>query len=288
VRDLLQLIVAGLSQGAVYGLVAVGFVTVYSVSGVINLLQGQFSAIAAFIAITLRAMGFNLAVACLVGIALVIVLSVVVERTAVRRLYHAPSERIIIATLGLLITAEGVTLLLWGPASRGLPPFTAGYVNWSGVVISKQSLWILGVTVVIGGALWWYFMGTQVGKAFRASSEQPVASRLVGISPARMYRTGFVLAGALGGVAGIVVSSVQLTSWDTGLTLGLEGFVAAGLAGFVSVPGALAGGVFLGIVEAMTARYISSGWASAIAFVLLIVMLIVRPQGLTKMSTVRV
>jgi len=285
--DLLQLVTSGLFQGAVYGLVAIGFVTVYSVSGVVNLLQGQFCAIAAFIAITLTSAGWGLAAACAVGLSGVVVLAIVVERVAIRPIYSAAPERILVATFGLLITAEGATLLIWGPASRGLPPFTAGNLD-IGIVIPKQSLWIGAFAVVVSVALWVFFERTKTGKAFRACAEQPVAARLVGISPRTMYRVGFILAGVVGALGGLVVSPVQLTAWDTGLVLGLKGFVAASLAGLISVPGALAGGLVLGVLESLTAGYISSGWSSAIAFVVLLAVLVGRPNGLVRARAVRV
>jgi branched-chain amino acid transport system permease protein len=280
VRDLLQLLTSGSAQGLTYGLIAIGFVSVYSVSRVINIAQGQFAAVAGLLAITLCRHNVPLLAACSVAILATTALALVIERVVIAPTYGAPPVRHIVLTLGVLIALEGATLLIWGPDSAGLQPFTSGTLSAGGVVVPAQDAWIVAVTVLVAAALWVFATRTRAGKAFRACAEQPVAARLVGISPSHVYRVGFALAGAVGAIGGLVISPVQLTSWDTGLTLGLKGFVAASLAGLVSVPGALAGGVVLGVAESLAAGYLNSGTADATAYLVLIVVLMVRPQGL--------
>jgi branched-chain amino acid transport system permease protein len=287
-RDLLQLLASGSAQGLTYGLIAIGFVSVYSVSRVINIAQGQFAAIAGLLGITLTRHAVPVLAACVVAIAATTVLALVLERIVIAPTYGAPPVRHIVLTLGVLISLEGATLLIWGPDSAGLPAFTSGNVSAGGVVVPAQDIWIGAVTALVAASLWIFATRTRAGKAFRACAEQPVAARLVGISPSHVYRIGFALAGAVGAIGGLVISPVQLTSWDTGLTLGLKGFVAASLAGLVSVPGALVGGLAVGVAESLAAGYISSGTADATAYLALIVVLMLRPQGLVRASKERV
>lgn len=278
--DFLQLAFSGLSQGAVYGLVAVGFVAVYSVTGVINLAQGEFAMLAGFLAIAMATGGVPLAAACLAAVAAVGVLAVVVERVAIAPAAGASTLTSIILTLGVSIALKAAALLVWGPDSRALPEFTTGTLQFGGVVVRPQELWALGVTALVGLGLYAFYERTTLGKALRACAQQPVAARLVGIPPARMSRLAFAVAGLSGAVAGVVVSPITFTDWESGLLLGLKGFVAASLAGLISIPGAIAGGLLLGVVESLSAGYLDSGLKDAIAFVILIAVLMLRPAGL--------
>jgi branched-chain amino acid transport system permease protein len=286
-RDLLQLVTSGLVQGAVYGLVAVGFVTVYAVSGIINLAQGQFAAMAAFAAIDLVGRGWPLPAAGAVAAAAVVVLAVLVDRVTLAPAHGATGTRYLMITLGVLLTLQGASLLAWGPDSRGLPAFSAGTLRFAGVTLPAQDAWIAGTAVLVAAGLWAYFTRTTAGRAFQACAQQPVAARLVGISPTRMRVRSVALAALVAAVGGLVVSPVQLVGWDSGLTLGLKGFVAASLAGLLSVPGALLGGVLLGVVESLAAGYASSGLSEALAYVLLIALLVARPQGLLRVAAAR-
>ena len=278
--DFLQLAFAGLAQGAVYGLVAVGFVAIFSVSGVINLVQGEFAVVAAFTAITLSASGVPLGLAVLLAIAVTVVLGAVVERVAIAPARGASTVTFIIITLGVSTAIRAIALLLWGPDSRALPEITSGIIDIGGVRIRPQDLWVLAITAAVALALSVFLDRTLTGKAFRSCSEQPKAARLMGISLAQMSLLSFLLAAATGAIAGILVSPTQFTTYESGLLLGLKGFVAASLAGLVSIRGAILGGLFLGVVESLGAGYLSSGLKDAIAFLVLIVVLIVRPSGL--------
>jgi branched-chain amino acid transport system permease protein len=280
VTDFLQLAFSGLSQGAAYGLVAVGFVAVYSVTGVINLAQGELAMLAGFVAIALVAAGVPLALACLAAVAVVGVLAVVIERVAIAPAAGASTLTYIILTLGVSIALKAAALLIWGPDSRALPDFSSGTLTLGGVVVRPQELWVLGLTALAGLGLYAFYERTTLGKALRACAQQPVAARLVGIAPARMSRLAFLVAGIAGAVAGVVVSPINFTDWESGLLLGLKGFVAASLAGLVSIPGAIGGGLLLGVVESLSAGYLSSGLKDAIAFVILIAVLMSRPHGL--------
>ncbi len=277
--DLLQLTVAGLSQGAIYALVAMGFVAIFSVSGVINLAQGEFAALAGLVALSVVGAGLPLPVAAMVALVSVAIVAVLMQRLTIAPVKNMTTLTSIILTLGVSTALKALMLLLYGPEGRGLPPLPGPDLVVGGVSIRAQELWILGVTAVVALAVTVFYDRTLMGKALRACSEQPVAAQLVGISPRTAATVAFAVAGLLGAVAGVLASPISLTQWDSGLILGLKGFVAATLGGLVSIRGAVLGGILLGVLESLVAGYIDSGYRDAVAFVLLIVVLVARPQG---------
>lgn len=277
--DLLQLLFAGLSQGAVYALIAIGFVAIFTVSGVINLAQGEFAALAGLVAISARASGLPLLVAALVAVLTVAVVAVVMERLTIAPVKRMTTLVSLILTLGVSTALKALMLLVYGPDAEGLEAITPGALTLAGVSIRYQDLWILLLAALVSVAVYWFYDRTLTGKALRACAEQPVAARLVGISLGRASLLSFLIAGSVGAVAGVLASPVYFTSWESGLILGLKGFVAATLGGLVSVRGAVLGGLVLGILETLTAGYISTGLRDAVAFLLLIVVLVVRPSG---------
>lgn len=278
--DLLQLVFAGLSQGAVYALIAIGFVAIFSVSGVINLAQGEFAALAGLVAISARASGLPLPVAAVVAVATVAVVAVVMERLTIAPVKAMTTLVSLILTLGVSTALKALMLLVYGPNAEGLEAITPGSATVAGVSIRYQDLWILLVAGVVSAAVSWFYDRTVTGKALRACAEQPVAARLVGISLGRASLISFLIAGVVGALAGVLASPVYFTSWESGLALGLKGFVAATLGGLVSVRGAVLGGLVLGVLETLTAGYVSTGLRDAVAFLLLIVVLVVRPAGI--------
>lgn len=285
----LQLLVGGVAQGAAYGLVAASFALVFSVTGVVNLAQGQFAAMAAFAAILLTGNeGWNLLVASFVALVGIGLFAYVVERTVIGNLYKAPPTTSIIVTLGLLIALEGATLISFGPEGRALPDYVAGSFTLGGVIIRWQQVVLVLAAVVVTAAMGVFMRYSMLGQALRACSQQPVAARLIGIPQRSMYRRTFVLAAVISGIAGLVISPDFTTTWDQGLLLGIKGFVAASLVGLVSVPGAIVAGVLVGVTESMASGYIGSGTFEAVTYVLLLGLLMVRPEGLQRGQAVRV
>ncbi|QJY50121.1 branched-chain amino acid ABC transporter permease [Pseudonocardia broussonetiae] len=277
--DLLQFTIAGLSQGAVYALVAMGFVAVFSVSGVINLAQGEFAALGGLVALSGVGAGLPMPLALVVALLVVGLVAVLMQRLAIAPVRRMTTLVSIILTLGVSTALKALMLLLYGPQGRGLPPLPGPDLVIGGVSVRAQELWILGVTAVVAVAVTVFYDRTMLGKALRACAEQPVAARLVGISPVAAATVAFAVAGLLGAIAGVLASPIQLTQWDSGLLLGLKGFVAATLGGLVSIRGAVLGGLVLGVLESLVAGYIDSGYRDAVAFVLLIVVLVARPEG---------
>ncbi len=277
--DLVQLVFSGLSVGAVYALIAVGFVAIYTVSEVINLAQGEFAALAGLIAISASASGLPLLAAVLLAVGSVAIVAVLVERLAIAPVRRMTTLTSIILTLGVSTVLKAVMLLVWGSEGRGLEPFPGGTVSILGISVRAQEVWILAITAVVALVLAWFYERTLWGKALRACASQPVAARLVGISLPRAAMVSFVIAGVTGAIAGVAASPIYFTSWESGLAIGLKGFVAATLGGLVSIRGAILGGLVLGVLENLVAGYVDTGLRDAVAFVVLILVLVVRPGG---------
>ncbi|MGO0576194.1 branched-chain amino acid ABC transporter permease [Ornithinimicrobium panacihumi] len=287
--DLLQLTFSGLAQGAVYGLVALGFVAIFAVREIVNLAQGEYASLAGLSAISAVAAGVPLLLAVVLVVPFVILVSVLIERVAIAPVKKMTPLVSIILTLGVSTAVKAIMLLVWGPEGRALPTFPGKDLLVGGVSIRSQELWILGIAAVVGYLVVWFYEHTIYGKALRACAEQPIAARLVGISPRQGTMVAFAIAGLVGAVAGVIGTPIYFASWESGLTLGLKGFVAATLGGLVSFRVAFLGGLFLGVLENWVAGYLDSGYRDAVAFIVLVLVLIIRPQGLAlRGSGVRV
>jgi branched-chain amino acid transport system permease protein len=292
--DLLQLVLSGLSVGGLYALVAVGFVTIHAVTGVINFAQGELAMAGALVAATLAGAGTPLPLAVSAGIAAGAAVGLAVDRATVwpalrRRRGGAVAEVVLILlTIGASIAIRGVALALWGSEPYALPPFTAGPpLDLAGAVVSRQTLWVLGLSAVTMIGLALFFTRTQVGAALRACAMNRDAARLAAVSPTRMSALAFGLSGAVAGLAGAAITPVSLATYDMGLLLGLKGFVSAVVGGLGSPAGAVVGALVLGVLESLGAGLVSSGYKDAIAFLALIVVLLVRPEGLFAVARLR-
>ncbi|PID96528.1 MAG: branched-chain amino acid ABC transporter permease [Actinomycetales bacterium] len=287
--NLLQLVFSGLAQGAVFGLIALGFVAIFAVREIVNLVQGEYAALAGLAAISAVAAGLPLLVAVLAVIPLVVVVAVLLERLTIAPIKNMTPLTSIILTLGVSIAVKALMLLIWGPESKALPAFPGEDFTLGGVYIRSQELWILAIGALVAYGVIWFYEHTLRGKALRACAEQPIAARLVGVSPRTATVVAFGVAGLVGAVAGVIGSPIYLSGWDSGLTLGLKGFVAATLGGLVSFRVAMMGGLILGVLENLVAGYLSSGYRDAVAFIVLVLVLLFRPHGLAgKSSGVRV
>lgn len=278
--DFLQLTVAGLSQGTVYALLAVGLISVYTVRNVINIAQGDYATLAGFGAIWLTVAGMPLILSMVVAIMSVTAVSIFVERVVIARVKNMTVLVSLIVTLGVSILLEAAMLVIWGPEALRLPALPGDDLLIGGVIIRSQDLWMVAALVVVGGGIVLFYEKTKWGKALRACAEQPVAARIVGISPAKASVVAFAIAGLVGAVAGVVYSPIYLTIWSGGLLLGLKGFVAAVLGGLTSFRAAIVGALLLGALESYVAAYLNSGFRDAVAFFILIAVLVFRTEGL--------
>jgi branched-chain amino acid transport system permease protein len=275
-----QVFAGGLTVGAIYALVALGFSIIFNASHVINFAQGEFVMIGGMSAVSLLATGLPLPLALGGAIVITAIVGLLVEKLAVARARRADVVTLIIITIGASIFLRGLAQLVWDKSVHRLPPLSGERpLTVLGATIVPQNLWVFGATVVIVGALTWFFHRTRLGKAMLATSHNKLAAQLVGIDVGKVLFASFGLAAALGAVAGVLIAPIAFTSYDAGIMLGLKGFAAAILGGLGSFPGAIAGGLTLGILESVGAGYVSSAYKDAIAFVIILVVLFLRPDG---------
>ena len=290
-QNYVQLILDGLRAGSIYALMAMGFVVVYSVTGIINFAQGEFVMLGAMICLSVDAMNLPLSpalkmiAAIAAGVLLTTGIGILMERLTIYPARRSGAVTLIIITIGVTITLRAAALLIWGADPHVLPAFTTlaledRIFRFGGVMIQAQSLWIWATLVVILILLYVFLQRTLIGKALRACAVNRRAAQLMGINPSRMSMLAFALAAALGAVGGIVLGPVTRPIYDMGVTLGLRGFVAAIIGGLVSVPGVVVGGLLLGVVENLAAGVTDPAFKSVVSFIILIAILLLRPQGI--------
>lgn len=278
----LQIIASGLTSGAIYALIGLGFSMIYNASEVINFAQGEFVMIGGMTAFTLNSMlHLPLAVAVLASIAITAGVAIVVEKFAIEPVVHSSRTTIIIITIGISIILRGIVEVSLGKDFRRLRAFSGeNPINLGGAEVEPQVFWILGSLILVMFALAWFFRRTKLGKAMLASAQNRMAAELMGIEVKSILRLSFVLAAAMGALAGVLTAPITLTKYDVGIMLGLKGFCAAVIGGLGVPSGALAGGLLLGVAEAISAGYISSAYKDALAFVIILAVLFFMPHGL--------
>ena len=289
--QLVQFLLTGLTVGAIYALVALGFAIIYNASHVINFAQGEFVMIGGMAAAGFVEAGLPLPLAALFAVAGAMLVGLALEKLAVEPARGAPVVTLIIITIGASILLRGLATLVWDKKIHSLPAFSGeAPLRLGGATLLPQTLWVLGATVLTVALLWWFFNRTLTGKAILAVSHNRLAAQLMGISVRRVLLVSFGLSAALGALAGVLIAPISFTSWDVGVMLGLKGFAAAILGGMGSGPGAIIGGLALGLIEALGAGYLSSAYKDVFAFVIILAALIFLPDGLAgrRRSTERV
>ncbi len=281
-QDLLQYIFSGLTSGAIYALIALGFCVVNNTMGIVNFVQVDFVSLGGMLMFSaLFALGLPMVPGLLFAVAGVAAVAMVVERFGLRPARTENHLVLIFITVGLSIILRGIIKLVWGKNRMAVPPLTPDTpVNIMGASVLPQALWILLLTVIAIALLMFFFYRTSLGLCMRAVACNPAAAAVVGIPAGRVRLTSYAIAGALGGLAGVLVTPITTLSYDVGVLLGLKGFAAAILGGFGSFPGAILGGLGLGLLESLSAGYISSAYKDVVAFVVLLLVLCVRPNGL--------
>jgi branched-chain amino acid transport system permease protein len=280
-----QFTIYGINAGAIYALVALGFVIIYQVTGHVNFAQGEFLMLGAMFTVWFnKIFGFETWLSGSLAIIATALVAVIFERICI-----APAEKrkanpmtIVVITLGASIAIRGIALVVWGPDPYSLNVFTRGRIDFFGAIVLWQNIWQIGAMLVAGGLLWLFFTQTIIGRAMRACSINRYAARLMGISPMRMSMVAFAVSAAVAALGGIVIAPSSGAVWDMGIRLGFLGFVAAVLGGW-TYGGAVAGGFVLGVTEQLAIGVTNRDWSrfqDAFAFILLLVVLLLRPQGL--------
>ncbi len=279
--EFLQFLVSGVTIGATYALVGLGFAVIYNASNVINFAQGEFVMIGGMATVSLIGLGVPMPLAILLAIAAAAVVGLALEKFAIEPAKGGSVVSLIIITIGASIFLRGLAQLVWDRNFHSLPAFSGSDpINFLGAAIAPQSLWVLGGMVAIVLGLRYFFNHTRPGKAMLATSFNPLGAQLVGINIRMVLLLSFVLAASLGAAAGILIAPIALTYANVGVMLGLKGFCAAIVGGLGNPMGAIAGGLVVGIAEAMTAGYISSAYKDAVAFIIIILVLLLMPSGL--------
>lgn len=279
--ELLQFLFSGLTVGAMYALAALGYALIYNASHIVNFAQGEFIVLGAMTSSILVEAGAALPVAVLLAIAMTVLVGAMTERLAIRPAGAAPLVTLLIITLGVGLIIKGGIQVAFGKGNHSLPAFSGDTpIQIGGATLMPQTLWVVGVTAVVVLVLAWYFTRTLGGKSMLATSHNPLAAQLVGISTSRVLMASFALSGALGAIGGVITAPITFTSYDAGVVLGLKGFAAAALGGIGSGPGALVGGLLLGVMESLAAGYLSAAYKDVVAFVLVLLVLMFMPRGL--------
>jgi branched-chain amino acid transport system permease protein len=281
-QDLLQFIFSGLTSGAIYALIALGFCVVHNTMGIVNFTQVDFVSLGGMLLYSaLFSAGLSMPIALLAAVFGVTLMAMFVERVGIRPARSADPLVLIFLTIGLSIILRGVMALVWGKNRMAVPSLTSDDpLRLFNAAIMPQTLWILALTALAIALLAWFYRRTRLGLMMRAVATNPRAAAVVGLPLGRVRMLTFGLAGALGGLAGVLVTPITTLSHDVGVLLGLKGFSAAILGGFGSLPGAIIGGLGLGLLESLSAGYISSAYKDVCAFVVLLLVLFVRPKGL--------
>jgi branched-chain amino acid transport system permease protein len=279
--DFLQFLFSGLTVGAVYALVALGFTLIYNASDVVNFAQGEFVMLGGMTTVFLAAAGVPLPLAALGAVLAAVAVGLALHRLAIEPARGASAVTLIIITIGASIFLRGVASVVFDRSFHSLPAFSGDApVTLLGASILPQSFWVMGGAVVMVGALWLFLNRTLVGKAVIATAANRLAARLVGVDTSFVMALAFGVSAAIGAVAGVLVTPITLTSYDVGTLLALKGFAAAMLGGLGSPVGAVVGGLVVGLLEAFAAGYVSSSYKDAVAFLVILLTLFVLPGGL--------
>lgn len=286
-----QQLVNGLTVGSLYALVALGYTMVYGVLKLINFAHGDIVALSAYVGLTVFMMLFgeradsilDVMLIFLLTASLIAVAGIALERLAYRPLRSAPRLSAVVSALGAGLVIQNSIMLIWGPNTMvftsGVLPETVFQIG--GVAITFTQIVILCLSFVLMGGLYLFINKTRIGTAIRASAIDQDAARLMGINVNRVIVIVFVVGSSLGAIGGLLIGiNYKAMTFDMGWVYGLNAFIAAILGGIGNIPGAMLGGMLLGLFNAMMSGYVSSEWAETFTFLLLIGILIVRPTGI--------
>ena len=278
---ILQLLVAGIGTGSIYALIALGFNVVFKSTGAMNFAQGEWVVMGGMTSALLFAAFSNIGLACLGAVLIVTVVGILSERLVIWPLRRPTTLLITLVSIGLAICTRSVVMLVLGKKPVGYPAFSqTSTLSYGGVSVQTQTLWIVGLTAAFLLATHVFFERSIMGKALRAAAADREAAAIVGVRVETTVMLSFAIAAFAGALAGAIITPLTLSSYDQGAMFGFKGFSAAMLGGVGSLPGAVVGGLALGLLEAFGSFYISSDFKDAIAFAVLLLILFARPPGL--------
>jgi branched-chain amino acid transport system permease protein len=280
--DFVQQLVSGIALGCVYGLIALGFVLVYKATEVVNFAQGDLMMLGGFFAYTfIGILGWNYWIGFAAAVAAMALFGMLAERLVVRPILGYPQFSIIMATIGLGYFLRSVVGMIWGTDDFKIEtPFSQGVVRIGSLVLAYDKLSVIAATIILCAMLYLFFNRTMLGTAMRASSENMLAAYYMGIPVKRVVSTVWAISAAVATCAGVLLAPITFIHSNVGLVLGLKAFPAAVLGGFGSIPGAVVGGVLIGVIESMAGFYLAEGWKDVAPYIVLLVVLLLKPEGL--------
>ncbi len=281
--EVIQLLLGGLANGCIYGLVALGFVLIYKASEMVNFAQGDMMMFGAMLALTFVNedwFGMPFLVGVLLAMACMAVLSYALDKYVIRHIFGQPHFAVVILTIAIGFVMRFIAGLIWGHEPLSLEnPFAGKTVNFGGFVLGMEEVAVIGVTIVLTVGLYFFFSRTKLGVSMQASSQNQLAAYYMGIPVKRVYSIVWAMAGILATIAGVLFASKGTIDPTAGL-LGIKAFAAAVIGGFGSLPGALVGGLIVGVVEPFASRYMVAGYSQIAPYAIMLVVLIVAPNGL--------
>ncbi|WP_293867501.1 branched-chain amino acid ABC transporter permease [uncultured Alsobacter sp.] len=280
--SVLQLLASGLATGAIYALIAVGFSLLWQTSQTINFAQGEFVMVPAFFVLVAMNLGLPFPVAALVGIVVAaLVLGVLFKHVIVDPMLRHGVLPLVVATIALSLFMREAVKDFYSAQAQPFPSLVADRdITIFGTVFSAQSLTVIAVAVVVVAALHGFLSHTRLGRMMQATAQNPSVARILGIPVERMILYTFLINAVLCAVASILISPIYLAKFTNGETLGLAAFVAAVIGGFNQARGAMLGGVLLGVLDNLCAAYVSAQYRAAVPLLLLVVIILFRPQGI--------
>jgi branched-chain amino acid transport system permease protein len=271
----------GLAVGCIYGLVALGFVLIYKATELVNFAQGDFMMLGAFTTymfVVWYGVGYWAAFA--LAVAIVGLFGAALDSTILRRVLGQPQFAVVMLTIGLGAIFRSFASITWGSEIYTLPtPFSAKATRMGGVTVSHEYVSIIVGTVVLCAVLFVFFRRTRVGVAMQAASQNQLAAYYMGIPVKRMFSLIWAISAGVAAIAGVLLAPVSLIDINLGF-IGLKAFAAAVLGGFGSIPGALVGGITIGLIELYAGATLPEGFKDTAPYIVLLIMLAVRPQGL--------
>lgn len=285
-----QQILNGLTNGFIYALIAIGFSMVYSTMRLINFAQGSLFMVGSFIGLMLSIhLSLPFPLLFLLTVIVTFILGVVLEKLTLSFIRgKAAAFNMMVSTIGLMVLLKDSALVIWGSGERRFPSVVPALpLQFSNIIVPPYLFLVGGFSIGLMLILTIFLKYTRLGLSMRAAAHDPLMAELMGVSTRSIYSLAFGISAALGGAAGVLIAPLWFVYFGMGSLIGLKGFTAAVLGSLGSIPGAIFGGLFLGIVENLTAGYISSTWKDAISFGILIAALVFRPEGLLGKRSIR-
>ncbi|RTL71384.1 MAG: branched-chain amino acid ABC transporter permease [Hyphomicrobiales bacterium] len=279
--ELAQLIVGGIAQGCVYGLIALGFVLIYKATEMVNFAQGDMMMLGAFMALTfIGGLGLNYWLGFLLACLAMAVFGYLLDALVLRRIIGQPQFAIVILTISMGFLFRFAAGFIWGQETQGFDtPFTNRILNANGLIVPYESLSMIFGTIVLAILLYLFFNFTKLGNAMQASSQNQLAAYYMGIPVKRINSLIWALSAVVATIAGVLLSPVSLVEPSMGF-LGIKAFAAAVVGGFGSLIGTVLGGLIVGVSETLAGRFLPPGFKEIVAYLIMLVVLLIRPQGL--------